>query len=332
MTATLSPYRTIKVKRPVRFDIVIDPAADDPVARSLCQTTASFLRRWFWPPRHSLPHLDLFLPLVRPGDNVLDLGAHLGTFSLAAAAAGCNVLAVEASPRNTALLEESVRRNRFERMRVVQAAASDRSGTIDFCPFGPFGHIATPATQLPRMPIRALRIDDLLDEIGWRKVAFIKMDIEGSELAAVRGMTRLLGRPDAPPVLFESNAYALGFYDATPALLLSTLEQFGYRIYRADARRRTSVAPDDMQPEVVIDYLAAKRIPDAFPAWKIETPATQAERAARLAKALDSIDPLQKEHVRGEIARVRERLAADKPAKSSIRFPRGYDQDLPIDT
>ena len=50
------------------------------------------------------PHFELALDLAPPDGVMLDLGAHLGTFTLAAAASGRKVIAVEAAPRNVALL------------------------------------------------------------------------------------------------------------------------------------------------------------------------------------------------------------------------------------
>src|SRR6516165_4106600 len=61
--------------------------------------------------RYSFPeHYALLLKLAPPGGRVLDLGAHLGTFSLFAAAHGYQVLAVEASPRNAALLKATIKK------------------------------------------------------------------------------------------------------------------------------------------------------------------------------------------------------------------------------
>src|SRR5260370_34686004 len=56
-------------------------------------------------------HFELALDLAPPSGVILDLGAHLGTFALAAAASGRRVIAVEASPRDVELLRESARAN-----------------------------------------------------------------------------------------------------------------------------------------------------------------------------------------------------------------------------
>ena len=45
----------------------------------------------------------MLLDIARPGGRVIDLGTHIGTFSLFAAASGYSLLSIEASPRNVAL-------------------------------------------------------------------------------------------------------------------------------------------------------------------------------------------------------------------------------------
>src|SRR5207245_1177343 len=114
------------------------------------------------------------------------------------------------------------------------AAVSDRPGTLEFCQAGPYGHVAAPGSWAADVVVPALAVDDLLDEHGWDRVDFIKMDIEGSEVAGLLGMARRLGRADAPPLFVESNGHTLALFDQTPATLKATLEGFGYRNYQVD--------------------------------------------------------------------------------------------------
>lgn len=211
--------------------------------------------------------LDVALAVLRPGDAVLDLGAHLGGFALTAAACGCRVLAVEASPRNAALLRESVRFNRFDSMQVIHAAVSDSPGTLEFIADGPYGHLATPGTDRPVVKVPAVTVDDLLAEHRWTRVRFVKLDIEGSEVAAVRGMSRLLAGRSAPPVFFESNTHTLGFFGKTAADLKGEFRRRGFSLYDVSQPGRLTLATGDDQPEVVMDFLAAKRLPR--PLWAI---------------------------------------------------------------
>jgi FkbM family methyltransferase len=259
--------RTRTIQDPVGFALLIDADADDPISRAYLEDVScasrlkqSLKRLLSWPIPSRVPHLELLRRLLRPGDRVLDLGAHIGTVSLAAAALGCEVVAVEPCPCNAALLRASAAFNSFGRLLVVEAAVGDRPGIVSFSPLGPFGHLATPATNLPSIPVRSVRVDDLQESLGWDRLNLIKMDIEGSEIAALRGMNRLLSRPDAPPILYESNSHVLGFYGHTPRHLQRALADFGYRSYRADAERLVPLRPDAEQSAIVTDYLAIKRL------------------------------------------------------------------------
>ena len=243
---------------------------------------------------------DLLLQLAPPGGRVLDLGGHVGIFALAAAAQGYEVMAVEASPRNATLLTYSAQANGLShRVRVVQAAIGDHEGTVEFLQAGPYGVVANPYVPGPTMPVRLATVAALLAEAGWTEVDFIKLDVEGSEVAALAGMAALLDRVDAPPILFESNSYTLHLFDADPYGLRKRLEQHGYRSYHVDWGRLTPVRPDDLQPASCLDYLAVKRPLPPLRGWQFVPPPDTAALAARLAASAGETHP----HLRLHVAR-----------------------------
>lgn len=248
--------RFVRVRHPgvAAFHIALAAEATDPV------TTAYRAGRL----EPVAPLVALARRLLRPGARVLDLGAHVGGFALTAAALGGEVVAVEASPRNVALLRAAVLRNGFTRLHVVHGAVGDRVGTVDFSCHGPWGHVACAATGMPALPVPAVRVADLLAQVGWSGVDFIKMDIEGSEVRAVAGMRDLLRRDDAPPLFFESNRHTLAFYGASPEMLKAELRGLGYTLYRARPYALVRERPGGVQAEVVADYLALKRRPTAL--------------------------------------------------------------------
>jgi FkbM family methyltransferase len=235
-----------------RFAIEVGsgPEAEEEISRTL--SAGGF-------PEEYRPLLRELRRLTPPGGRVLDLGAHIGVFALSASASGYRVVAVEASPRNASLLRASADRNGFGRMTVVEAAISDRPGTLEFCPFGPYGHAVTDRTeQHASIQVRATTVDDLLSDLGWDRVDFIKMDIEGSEVSAVRGMARLLSRADAPPIFYESNRHTLGFFDKSPSDLKASLAALGYRNYLVTPGGLIPVLPESEQHDTVVDCLAIK--------------------------------------------------------------------------
>jgi FkbM family methyltransferase len=287
-SASKELYRTIAIREGLSFDIAIGAEADDPFSQAFAQGNFP-----------SGPLTDLMFQLVRPSDFVLDLGAHVGTFSLAAAALGCRVLSVEASPRNATLLQASLARNGFPNMQVAHAAVSDRAGAVRFIPNGPHGVVYTPAVDLPSVTVPALTVDQLLAGVGWRRVDLIKMDVEGSEIAAIQGMSRLLARKDAPPIIYECNAYTLKLFERTARQLKRALEKLGYRNYLVEPGHLTPVRARDLQPFVVVDYLAVKRWPPRLPGWQLPRPIGRAELRDKFLAAC--AHPHQ--HVRGHAAR-----------------------------
>ena len=266
-------YRTITLADDVRFAIAVNPAHGDHLTRAIVDGA------WAYP-----PEFRLLFRLLRPGQVVLDLGAHVGTFSLAAAALGCRVVAVEGSPDNAALLGESVARNGFGQMQVVWAAVSDHEGVVEFVPHGPFGTIANRVTTGPTIRVRAVTVDGLLRELDLDAVDLIKMDVEGSEVAAIRGMTGLLSRADAPLLFYESNGHTLRFFGETPSGLLGALEELGYRNLLVDPapRRLVPVRAVDLQPECVVDYLAVRRAVGGLADWPVVAPMGDQEVVGRV--------------------------------------------------
>ena len=111
------------------------------------------------------------------------------------------------------------------------------------------------------------RVDDVLEERGWDNVRFIKLDVEGSEVRAVRGMPRLLARPDGPVVYFESNQHTLGLFGQTAEELKAELRRFGYAVYEVRPGALLPAPEGAEQAEVVVDYLAAKRLPPGLAGW-----------------------------------------------------------------
>jgi FkbM family methyltransferase len=251
--------------------MVVDPRVADPLAAGLAAGAAF---------DQSL--IELMVRIVEPGQVVVDIGAHLGQFSLPAAAKGCRVLAVEASPLNAGLLRASAVANGFTGLRVVQAATSDRPGTLRFQPDGPFGHVALDDDQAHTVEVPAVTMDEVLQEFGAAPVGFVKIDVEGSELPTLAGMSALLSQPDAPPVLVESNGHTLAKFGATTADLRRRLEDLGYTTYLLDADLLVRFAATDFQPQTIVDYLALKQLPAGIERIEVRPSLTLDEQAARV--------------------------------------------------
>lgn len=128
--------------------------------------------------------------LVRQGDFCIDAGAHVGYYSSLMAEAGAKVLAIEPNPKHVSLLERNV-----PSATIFQVALSDTDakdvpfylpsdyddgwGSLGFSDQG----------RKSQIGVRTRRLDGILDELHYDgPIRLMKMDIEGAELLALRGM------------------------------------------------------------------------------------------------------------------------------------------------
>lgn len=136
--------------------------------------------------------------VIKPGDIVFDIGAHVGYVTLLASrlVGTGRVLAFEPSPLNLAYLTRHIRINHLTNVEVFPIAIGLREGRSSFDMTG-FGTgrgrlLADPANHHPQVQVNAL--DELYDQGRLRDPTFIKMDIEGAEGDALRGAARMLAR------------------------------------------------------------------------------------------------------------------------------------------
>ena len=145
--------------------------------------------------------MTFLLHLLKPGDLFLDGGANVGVWSVLAASTGASVVAVEPVAATADLLARQGESNRFgDRLRVVRCALSDAPGTVVMTADADVSnHILDGDGLGVTVPC------DTLDAVcaGMTPTA-VKLDLEGHELAALRGARRILGDPALLAVVAET--------------------------------------------------------------------------------------------------------------------------------
>ncbi len=242
-------------------------------------------------------HATAFLDrILRPGQTVVDVGANIGYYAVLegrrVGPAG-RVLAIEPHPRNARILRKNVRALGLQRVvRVEVCAVSDRNGegllheanrsnlhTLE----------RTPAMDryvifLGTRPVRTVRLDDLLAELGYDKsrVALIRMDVEGHEVRALEGMRETLEAARDIVLFWEihpkliKEARGAASYQA----FLTELDRAGFEVLFAaaslssrddaplNASRLSELADLDEAVEVFLGRKAARarlQLPEACP-------------------------------------------------------------------
>ncbi|MCL4859434.1 MAG: FkbM family methyltransferase [Caldilineaceae bacterium] len=300
------------------FSLMVDADSPDEMTQRI------LAQRYTFPRAYSLLH-----EVAAPGARVLDLGAHIGTFTLYAAAAGFVVTAVEANPLNVALLQASLAENGFTHAQVAHTAISDQRGSLNFLPSGPYGLVANPYIGGPMITVRAETVDALLTDIGWPGVDFIKLDVEGSEVKAVRGMAGLLARTDAPAILLESNGHTLHLFGESTANLMSTLAGFGYRCHLVQDGTLTPVRAGDLQAGCNVDYLAFKRPPAQWRNWRVTPPLSYNAQVEALMRESQAAHPHERAYVARTLAGGSRFLLGDRRVQQVLHALQ-QDQDADV--
>ena len=171
--------------------------------------------------------------LLSPGDCAVDVGANKGSYTFwmrRAVGATGRVHAFEPQPELAAYLRGACRSMRWDNVEIHEAAASDHAGRASLRVPGPRpspgaslepGAVAAAGSR--EVACDTIRLDDAL--AGGARIALVKVDVEGHELAVFRGAAGVIAR-DRPALLFECEARHLA--GRAPAEVFAFLTALGY--------------------------------------------------------------------------------------------------------
>ena len=179
----------------------------------------------------------LFQSLVKPGMVVIDVGAHVGYYSLLAAkhvGPTGKVYAFEPEPRNHKLLLSNIERNGYTNIVPINKGVSNRVGstTLFLTALDNGRHSAYRHRSPERgsVSVEATTIDDFLDAQGWPKVDLVKVDVEGAEMDVLQGMDRLFHESPDLKLIVEYNPTYLQDASADPLEFLGNLSARDFKI------------------------------------------------------------------------------------------------------
>ena len=170
-----------------------------------------------------------FVPLAK---TIVDVGAQEGIYSLAAKCLNpaAAVYAFEPLPNSFDWLKASIDLNKLEVV-AVSAAVSDVTGTATLYDPDKQHGMATletrPSEPHAEISTKTVRLDDFARQQGLASIDLLKIDIEGHEPAAIRGLGELLST-SAPPMLIEILS------DQAGAAIWEIVGPAGYQAYLLD--------------------------------------------------------------------------------------------------
>lgn len=174
--------------------------------------------------------------VLGPGDTFADIGANIGTHTLLAATLvgpDGSIVAFEPHPVAATRLRENVTRNHLRQVTVREAAVADAPGSVEFLDrFDVSNSILTPTDHGERtIVVESVTLDE---ELAGRHVALAKLDLEGFEVAALRGASGRLAAADPPVWLIEVMEWQLAKAGSSTAELVELLAAADFRLHLYD--------------------------------------------------------------------------------------------------
>lgn len=185
--------------------------------------------------RQDAQELKLISSIIKPGFNILDIGANIGfytkVFSELTGPKG-SVHAFEPDITNFKYLQSNLQKNK--NVTLVNKAVSDKTEPLKIYlskmlnvdhrtyPVDDYSHI---------MEIDATSIDDYLALNNIKQIDFIKMDIQGFEMSALKGMVNMLKNNPSLKIITELWPYGLSKAGSSALEINNFANSQGFNIF-----------------------------------------------------------------------------------------------------
>lgn len=192
--------------------------------------------------------------IARPGMTVLDVGAHVGYYTRLFAGLvgpGGRVIAFEPHPRNYRMLQRNIAgRSSVIALNYACAESEGSAELFDYLMMSASGSLhydehllevqraqVSDADYAPRLAagheaekftVRTVAMDAALADLGIERIDCIKMDIEGAEIGALRGLRQTIQRSPRLALVMEYNPLGLRAFGHDPLAALEEVRALGF--------------------------------------------------------------------------------------------------------
>ena len=246
--------KTYKKKLPEGFYMILTPSEH-------------IQQQLFWYGYYEKTLGDLVKKILKPEDVFLDIGANIGYFSLLAAnkEPTSKIFSFEPVKNPFEQMEKNISVNNIRNITTVNVAisdtneekelfisASDNSGMSSFQPPENFSG--------KKERVKVVSIDSWFKTAGLSRIDLVKLDIEGSELAALKGMQEVL-QNFKPVVIAEINPETLGLFNLKPVDICEYLTKLDFNGYLISERGKLEqVKPNEIDRTVNVLFIYKGKI------------------------------------------------------------------------
>lgn len=185
---------------------------------------------------HKLSFLNQY---IKPGDYVVDVGANIGFYTRVFAnlvGSGGKVYAFEPVLENFRFIVKNV--NFLSQVEAHQSSVgSDNDHVLIYISrFNSVDHRTYRTKKRKSVLVPQVSLDNFFKS-NTQKIAFIKVDVQGSEFAVLQGMSRLLAK-DHPAILLELWPWGLEQAGSNVEEVLKLLNRYRYKMYLIERNKQ----------------------------------------------------------------------------------------------
>ena len=225
----------------------------------------------------------LLCSLIQPGDIVFDIGGNVGFYTInMAKKVGSlgQVHTFEPILSNVQSIQRNVWLNDFDDFVYVNPyAVSDHEHSIELYISSVkdntgWASVVPSDRRRESLTVRAVNLDSYILNRKLDPIRLRKMDSEGAELMALRGMKTILGRDDAPIIYIEINPFLLNKQSVNPIEIKEYLAQYGYKLFTYDHNKLAPVSIEEpekhlrdilaIKPSILLDLRRVREVSRLF--------------------------------------------------------------------
>jgi FkbM family methyltransferase len=204
-----------------------------------CPRAMDILFRRFFEPMS----MHLWCELAKTAAVAVDIGAHVGVYSLAAASlrSGLPILAIEPNPDVFSRLKLHCELNKFKNITPFRLGIADRTAFASlkwrkkpggFLSSGSSFVVNAPDSEfISEAKIQVTSLDEITKNIQINKPVLIKIDVEGAEALVIKSMPQLL--KNKPDIIIET------FIDSRAAQISEIMNKYNYAYFLIDEKTMT---------------------------------------------------------------------------------------------
>ena len=185
--------------------------------------TMDYTNKAIWEPETT----KIVKQVVKPGQVAVDIGASVGYFSLLLArlvGKEGRVISIEPTSGNFKYLRHNIEKNGYHNVMGYKVAAWDKREMVGVMPH-----------SFTKEFVQGVPVDDILESNGIEKIDFIKIDVDGADLKALKGLERTIKRSPTLKMTCEYYPKYLAMAGENPNEFIEFLKKyFDFEVIKGD--------------------------------------------------------------------------------------------------